>query len=326
MKLVHIPRVIEEEIKLAVELLKNNEVVAIPTETVYGLAGNAYSEEAIMKIFEVKNRPYFNPLIVHIKSIFELPEIAKNISDIAWKLAHEFWPGPLTLVLEKQDFISSLITGGKSTVAVRVPRHPVALQLLASIDFPLVAPSANPFNYLSPTTAAHVQRQLGDKIPLILDGGKCEKGVESTIIGFRQNKPVLLRLGAISKEEIEAVVGELSIQNESKQLPDSPGMLEKHYSPRTPIYVTPNVSELIKKNLNKRLGTLMFQKRLFNKSVIHNEVLSNKGNLYEAASNLFEALHRLDNMALDMIITEQFPDIGLGKTINDRLQRACKLS
>ena len=131
MKLVHIPRVIEEEIKLAVELLKNNEVVAIPTETVYGLAGNAYSEEAIMKIFEVKNRPYFNPLIVHIKSIFELPEIAKNISDIAWKLAHEFWPGPLTLVLEKQDFISSLITGGKSTVAVRVPRHPVALQLLA---------------------------------------------------------------------------------------------------------------------------------------------------------------------------------------------------
>lgn len=312
-------------IKKAAEFLKKEEVVAIPTETVYGLAGNAYSEKAIKEIFKVKNRPHFNPLIVHIKSVSELDTVAKNIPPMALKLAQAFWPGPLTLVLDKQPSISDWVTGGKPTVAVRVPAHPVALELLNHLDFPLVAPSANPFNYLSPTSAQHVKDQLGDKIPYILEGGNCEKGVESTIVGFKNNNPVLLRLGAVAVEDIEKVTGRLNVLNHSDNTPDAPGMLSKHYSPTTRFILTHKVSEVINANKQKKIGTLVFQDPIPDKSIIHQEILSKKGELHEAAAHLFSALHRLDKMNLDIIIAERFPDEGLGKTINDRLQRASNI-
>nr|WP_321451254.1 L-threonylcarbamoyladenylate synthase [uncultured Carboxylicivirga sp.] len=309
-------------IEKAAHFLRNEDVVAIPTETVYGLAGNAFSEKAIKRIFEVKNRPFYNPLIVHIKSIDELNKIATNIPEMAFKLAEVFWPGPLTLVLDKQPSISDFVTGGKTTVAVRLPAHPVALELLNHIDFPLVAPSANPFNYLSPTSAQHVKEQLGNKIPYILDGGNCEKGVESTIIGFQDNLPILYRLGAIAMEEIEAVTGELTTQNQSKNSPNAPGMLSKHYSPKTQFILSNNITQTLESLKNKKVGVITFNESRQDYSVFHQVALSYNNNLKEAASNLFSTLHQLDKMNLDVIVAERLPDEGLGRTINDRLQRA----
>ncbi len=309
-------------IEKAAEFLRQEDVVAIPTETVYGLAGNAYSEKAIKRIYEVKNRPFFNPLIVHIKSIDELPKIATNIPPMAYELAKTFWPGPLTMVLDKQPSIPELVTGGKSTVAVRLPAHPLTLELLNHLDFPLVAPSANPFNYLSPTSAQHVKDQLGDKIPYILDGGDCEKGVESTIIGFKGNEPILYRLGAISMEDIEQVTGKLAVITQSKNTPDAPGMLKKHYSPTTKFCLTANLEETLDLYKNKKVGLITLNKPTSIYQVFHQVALSENGDLKEAAANLFRILHQLDKMDLDVIIAEQLPDEGLGKTINDRLQRA----
>ncbi len=309
-------------IDIAADFLRKDDVVAIPTETVYGLAGNAYSEKAIKRIFEVKNRPFFNPLIVHIKAIDELTQIATNIPSAAYKLADAFWPGPLTLVLDKQPSIPELVTGGKKTVAVRIPSHPVALELLGNLEFPLVAPSANPFNYLSPTSAEHVKSQLGDKIPFVLDGGDCAKGVESTIIGFDGEKPVLYRLGAISMEDIEDVIGHLEVFTKSETSPNAPGMLSKHYSPTTKFCLTENIEQELANNKGKKIGLLIFQQKIDDDSVAHQEILSDRGSLDEAASNLFSALHKMDKLNLDVILAERFPDKGLGKTINDRLQRA----
>ena len=309
-------------IEKAAHFLRNEDVVAIPTETVYGLAGNAFSEKAIKRIFEVKNRPFYNPLIVHIKSIDELNKIATNIPEMAFKLAEVFWPGPLTLVLDKQPSISDLVTGGKSTVAVRLPAHPVALELLNHLDFPLVAPSANPFNYLSPTSAQHVQDQLSNKIPFILDGGNCEKGVESTIIGFQDNLPILYRLGAISMEDIEEVTGKLITQNQSKNTPNAPGMLSKHYSPKTQFILSNNIAQTLQSLQNKKVGIITFNESKQDYSVFHQVALSYNNDLKEAASNLFSTLHHLDKMNLDVIVAERLPDEGLGKTINDRLLRA----
>ena len=201
---------ITTDIKKAKKALKKNKLVAIPTETVYGLAGNAYDESALVEIFKLKNRPFYNPLIIHIKSASSITDVAIDIPESAMILAEKFWPGPLTLVLKKQPHISDLITAGKDTVAVRVPNHPVALELLDKLDFPLAAPSANPFGSISPTNADHVFNYFGGKLEVILDGGECEKGLESTIIGFEENQPILYRHGSISSEEIEKITGKLS--------------------------------------------------------------------------------------------------------------------
>ena len=222
-------------------LLQQGQVVAIPTETVYGLAANAFDDKAVAQIFEIKKRPLFNPLIVHIKSIDYLNNIAVNIPPIAYQLAQQFWPGALTLVLEKKSNIPDIVTSGKNTVGIRVPSHPIALALLEGLDFPLAAPSANPFGYISPTTSEHVRKQLGDKIPYILEGGSCEKGIESTIVGFENNKPILYRVGAISKEEIEKCIGILETKNTASASPQAPGMINKHYSPKTKFIVSENI-------------------------------------------------------------------------------------
>ena len=312
----------KEEIIKAAVLLKQGKVVAIPTETVYGLAANAFDENAVRQIFEIKQRPHFNPLIVHIKSIDDLKKVATNIPPKAIKLAKYFWPGALTLVLPKKEIIPNIVTAGKNTVGVRVPSHPISLALLEQLEFPLAAPSANPFGYISPTNAVHVQKQLGNKIPFILDGGNCEKGIESTIIGFENEEPILYRLGSIAIEEIENEIGPITIKNFEEQNPSAPGMMARHYAPETATIVTEHINDAVNFYHDKRIGLLLFSSKINDKNIIHQEILSDKENLKEAATNLYAALHRLDALNLDIIIAERFPDNQLGKAINDKLKRA----
>lgn len=312
----------ESNIVKAATLLEEGKVVAIPTETVYGLAANAFDDSAVAQIFDIKNRPLFNPLIVHIKSIEYLEAVATNVPQLAYQLANQFWPGPLTLVLEKKSTISNLVTSGKNTVGVRIPSHPVALALLERLDFPLAAPSANPFGYISPTTSEHVRKQLGNKIPFILEGGSCEKGLESTIIGFENNKPVLYRVGAISIEEIEKSIGKLELKNTSFASPEAPGMLNKHYSPNTKFIVSDNISQAINDNRDLNVGFLLFT-NVFDFLPAEKFIeLSKDMDLNEAARNLYAALHQLDVMNFDLIFAEKLPQQGLGITLNDRLYRA----
>jgi L-threonylcarbamoyladenylate synthase len=315
---------ISDNLKKAVEILTQNKLVAIPTETVYGLAGNIYSDEAVLKIFEMKKRPLLNPLIVHIHDIKQLEELTSYIPEKARLLVSSFWPGPLTLVLKKNLCVPDLITAGKDTVAIRMPNHPVTLALLEQLSFPIAAPSANPFGCISPTKAMHVKDYFGDKLEMVLEGGDCSSGIESTIIGFEQDQPILYRLGAISIEEIELVIGDLKIKNKNEINPDAPGMLSKHYAPKTSTYLVTDIETSLKSFPDKKIGIVSFSKRIDVQHFIHQEILSEKGDLREAATNLYTTLHRLDKLKLDVIIAERLPDIGLGKSINDRLERATK--
>lgn len=310
--------IISDEISAAQQYLECGEVVGIPTETVYGLAANALNKEAIVKIFEAKNRPYFDPLIVHIGDGNQLPLYAKNISDKAQHLAAKFWPGPLTLVLERQSNIPDLITSGLDTVGLRMPNHPIALKLLAALNFPLAAPSANPFGYISPTTSQHVMDQLNGKIPLVLDGGPCTIGVESTILRCVNNEVTLLRLGALALEQIEAEVGQIRIEKSNNSNPMAPGMLASHYAPKKPLVVG-NIESLLETHSHQKIAVLSFHKTY---PATFSRRLSASQNLNEAAQNLFAMLRELDKSDADVILTENLPEIGLGRAINDRLKRA----
>ncbi len=311
------------DIQQAAALLKAGEVLAIPTETVYGLAGNALNAEAIVKIFKTKNRPFFDPLICHFKDIDAIRPYVKSIPTKALLLANQFMPGPLTLLLEKQDSIPDLITNGSDLVAVRVPNHPMTQALLALLDFPLAAPSANPFGYISPTTAQHVADQLGDKIPYILDGGDCSLGIESTIVMFENEEPVILRLGALKMEDIENCIGKVSIRSHSSSNPQAPGQLEKHYAPHTKIVLTEDINETISSISNKEnIAALLFSKHIKELKLSNQLLLSESSNTDEAAKNLFAFLRQLDGQGFELIIAELLPDIGLGRAINDRLRRA----
>ncbi|GAA4269090.1 L-threonylcarbamoyladenylate synthase [Hyunsoonleella aestuarii] len=314
--------VISKDIQKAIALLSADKLVAIPTETVYGLAGNIYSKTAIKRIFETKKRPFFNPLIVHIPSVDALSDIVSYVPKKARLLAEAFWPGSMTLVLKKQVTIPDIITAGKETVAVRVPKHPVTLELLKQLPFPLAAPSANPFGSISPTKPEHVERYFKDAIGQVLDGGACINGIESTIIGFENDEPIIYRLGALPIEDIEAVVGKVAIKNKKEINPDAPGMLERHYAPSTKTFLTENISQELKKHLGKRIGILVFKSVIKDSNITSQIILSEKGDMQEAASHLYNAMHDLDHQNLDVIIAERFPNFGLGKSINDRLERA----
>lgn len=316
--------IISKDISKAVALLNAEEIVAIPTETVYGLAGNIYSEKAIASIFETKKRPFFNPLIVHIPSTEYLSNIVDHIPEKAKRLANAFWPGPITLVLKKKNTIPDVITAGKDTVAVRVPNHPITLELLNQLDFPLAAPSANPFSSISPTTAEHVETYFKDAINMVLDGGACTSGIESTIIGFENDEPIIYRLGSTAIEDIEAIVGNIEIKNTKEVAPEAPGMLERHYAPKTKTILTDNISTILNEYKGKRIGVITYKSEIDNTDIEVQIALSKTGNLSESASNLYDVLHQLDKMHLDVIIAEKLPDYGLGKSINDRLLRATK--
>lgn len=316
--------IISKDISKAITLLNNEELVAIPTETVYGLAGNIYSKKAINAIFKTKKRPLFNPLIVHIANIDYLETIVAEVPEKARRLANAFWPGPITLVLKKKPTIPDLITAGKTTVAVRIPNHPMTLELLTKLDFPLAAPSANPFNRISPTTAQHVEGYFKNEIKMVLDGGPCQKGIESTIIGFENGEPIVYRLGSTSIEDLEAVVGKVEIKNKKEAAPEAPGMLERHYAPKTKTVLTSHLTETLEDYKGLRIGLLTYNDILNDDAIDFKIVLSESKNLEEAASKLYDALHQLDQQNLDIIIAEQLPDYGLGKSINDRLFRATK--
>lgn len=310
---------IGKDLAYAKTLLRNGELVAIPTETVYGLAANALREDAAIKIFEAKNRPQFDPLIVHVAHKSQLDNWVDSVPSAAQKLMDRFWPGPLTLLLRKKSIVPDLITSGLEIVGVRCPDHPLTHQLLSELEFPLAAPSANPFGYISPTTPQHVNHQLGNKIDYILDGGPCRVGLESTIVGFADGI-VVHRLGGLSVEEIETVVGPVRLDLNSSSNPKAPGQLKSHYAPGKKL-VFGKISET-SHNASVRIGVIAFQKPL---PIIPSErqtVLSQDGNLTEAAKNLFAALRQMDALDVDIILAEPVPDIGLGRAINDRLRRA----
>lgn len=313
---------ISSDIEIAKQLLLANELVAIPTETVYGLAANAFSEAAVKKIFALKNRPSFNPLIVHIASVADLEKLATNIPPLAYKLAAAFWPGPLTLLLKKKPIVPECVTAGNTTVAVRIPNHPLTLALLNQLPFPLAAPSANPFMSISPTKPEHVKNYFDGKLKYILDGGACHDGIESTIIGFSSNKAVLYREGSCEIWEIEKITGKLlSASSDSDKL-EAPGMMKKHYAPKTPFVVTINYQSEIKKHSGKKIGVLTFLEVEKDEAIFTQKHLSNDNSFKEAATNLYATLIDLDAMHLDLIIAEYMPNQGLGNTINDRLERA----
>jgi L-threonylcarbamoyladenylate synthase len=314
--------IISNDILKAAEFLNSNELVAIPTETVYGLAGNALLDEVVLKIFKLKGRPAFDPLIVHVGAIDKIHQYAKDIPDRAFDLMQQFWPGPLTLLLNKKNNIPDLVTSGLERVALRIPNHPLTLELLKMLDFPLAAPSANPFGYISPTTAGHVADQFTNKIPYILDGGPCAVGIESTIIGFEENNCIVYRLGGIRIAEVEKVVGRVTIQLNSSSNPTAPGMLKSHYAPSIPLYYG-ELNSLMKKNEHPKVAIICFQKQNRNfPSNFQIIELSAIGDMDEAARNLFSVMRNLDRQNFDCILAEPLPEIGLGIAVNDRLKRA----
>ena len=313
---------IGQDIAKAKTILQSGGLVAVPTETVYGLAGNALNVEAVARIFSVKQRPSFDPLIVHTSGIESAASFTWEIPEKAQQLAGQYWPGPLTMLLQKTEKIPDLVTSGLDTVAVRVPAHALTQRLLAILDFPIAAPSANPFGYVSPTNAQHVDRQLGEEIAYILDGGPCQVGIESTIVSFEDSVPKVLRLGGLAVEDIEDVIGPVEVATHSSSKPDAPGMLKSHYAPSKTIVLADEFDRHILQDFSQ-VGALMFDQ--YDKDVPEENqfLMSSEGDLAEAAKRLFSGLRILDQKQhIHTIVTTYVPDRGLGRAINDRIKRA----
>ena len=311
------------DIQKASTYLQQGQLVAIPTETVYGLAGNALDVKAVSSIFETKDRPSFDPLILHVASLEQVNPFVSSFPEKLKRLAEAFWPGPLTVLLPRQASVPDLVTSGLDRVAVRVPNHPLTLALLAQLDFPLAAPSANPFGYISPTQAAHVEAQLGTQIPYILDGGACAVGLESTIVGMEWEQVVIYRLGGLELSKIESLVGPVTVQAHSTSNPSAPGQLASHYAPRKPFLVG-ELNELVPKLIQegKAFGVLSFSTHFPALPSDREFVLSPSQDLQEAAQRLFMGMRLLDESDAAVILAEFVPEIGLGRAINDRLKRA----
>ncbi|MEM6879597.1 MAG: L-threonylcarbamoyladenylate synthase [Bacteroidota bacterium] len=332
--------IIGQSLDRAKEALESGKLVAIPTETVYGLAANALNPNAVARIFEAKKRPTFDPLIVHIPDASHLDRYTQDIPEKARALADALWPGPLTMVLPKKPIIPDLVTSGLPTVAVRSPRHPLSQKLLRQLDFPLSAPSANPFGYLSPTQPEHVADQLGSEVAYILDGGPCEVGLESTIVSFENpGKIEMLRAGGYPREEIEDLLNtHLAVRTHSTSNPSAPGMLAQHYSPHTPLMVVPIGSDTGQNplSLDSERSLHPEQTKIAYISLMplkekpawatDHFAWTESGNLRQAATRLFALLRTLDRSNYDLIVAEQVPNQGLGPAINDRLARAAARS
>jgi L-threonylcarbamoyladenylate synthase len=303
----------------AATVLRSGGLVALPTETVYGLGANAFDPVAVARIFAAKQRPFFDPLIVHIAERDWLPRVVREFPLMARRLADRFWPGPLTLVLPKHDNVPDLVTSGLSHVGIRLPDHDLMRQVLRQADVPVAAPSANPFGQLSPTTAEHVLRQLGNRIDGIVDGGPCRVGIESTILQVDGDRVMQLRPGGIPLEEILSVTGAVERPTiTATETPAAPGMLSSHYAPRTPLVI---VNEVPSTAPWPRTGLLTLHTP-HQHPFAQVEALTESGDLVTAAASFFQALHRLDQAGLDGILAVPFPDQGLGRALNDRLKRA----
>jgi len=318
---------IGKDIQIAAAFLKAGELVAIPTETVYGLAGNALSEASVAKIYTAKNRPSFNPLILHIANINQMHEYA-FVDEISWKLAQHFMPGPLTLLLPKKITVPDITTAGSKKCAIRVPNQPLSLALLAELNFPLAAPSANPSGYISPTNAQHVMEGLHGKIAYILDGGDTTVGLESTICEVTEEVIILHRAGSVTAEQLSTVTGMKVvnpaayqapvISDHSPDSPATPGQLKSHYAPHTPLFMG-NVNELIQTHAGKKIAVISFHTHY---EGVDNFILAPDHQLFTAASKLFATLRTIDNSDYEIILSEYFPNEGIGIAINDRISRA----
>jgi L-threonylcarbamoyladenylate synthase len=305
-------------IKEAARIIREGGLVAFPTETVYGLGADAGNSLAVARIFEVKARPRMDPLIVHVAD----PESAGyygKFPESARALMQKFWPGPLTLIVERNPSVPPIVTAGLDTVAIRIPAHPAALALIRAADCGVAAPSANPFGYVSPTEARHVAEQLGNAIDLILDGGPCTIGLESTILSLGGRRPCVFRVGGTPIEELEAMLGKLDFSVGIEGQPQAPGQLKRHYATKTRLEIATETLEILKPGEKVGLLSLLLPENPNKYAAV--EVLSPSGNLREAAANLFRALRRLDALSLDRIIARPVPEDGLGIAIMDRLRR-----
>lgn len=319
----------ELNLNLCKKALESSKVIAIPTETVYGLAGNALDETALLTIFNIKGRPLFNPLILHIDCVKNAEKYC-TFNSLAKQLVEHFWPGPLTIILPKKEIVSDLVTANLDSVAIRCPKNPTFLKLLNKLPFPLAAPSANPFGYVSPTSAKHVNISLGDKLDIILDDADCEIGIESTIVDLRDsNKPKILRPGPISKEDLFNLTAiEFAHKEETTEIElRSPGMLKSHYSPITPLEIIPlNLLKELVSSDNTRKFAFIFQKRP--KEMISQEQpniywLSEDGAELEIAHNLYRLLRTTDTLNYQKIYIETInDDKGLKTALKDRLSKA----
>jgi L-threonylcarbamoyladenylate synthase len=305
----------------AVNVLLKGQIVGLPTETVYGLGADATNEAAIAEVFKAKNRPSFDPLIVHVPTLDAVKEIAE-LSEAAEQLFLAFSPGPLTVVLPKNNTIPDLVTSGHATVAVRIPAHPVMLEVLQSSGLYIAAPSANPFGFASPTTAQHVLDQLGSIISGVVDGGPCSVGIESTIVDMSSNIPKVLRLGGMALEQLQRVLGPITSELSSSN-PSAPGMLTSHYNPGTPLELFDDRDALLtalKSNSNPNgIGILYWGETIAHSSSFNLSELKSDS---EAACNLFKGLRLLGGAPVTNIYVHLLPEYGLGRAVNDRLQRA----
>ena len=314
---------IGKNIDFAKDKLDKGGLVAIPTETVYGLGGNALNLESIDKIFNLKNRPSNDPLICHTNSISKIEKYVNEIPDEAYKLAEKFWPGPITLIFEKNDIIPNKTTSNLNTVGFRIPNKEITLDLLNNLDYPLSAPSANKFGYISPTRTEHILKNFNQGIDYILDGGKCELGIESTIIGFENKNTIVYRLGSLVVEDIEKCIGDITIYSNEESFP---GSFKSHYSPSKKLYLG-DINMLIEKFKNKRVGILCFDKYYEFIKEENQILLSKNSSLLEASKNLYSSLYKLDNMKnIDIILSSLVEDTLIGRTINNRLIKSAEVN
>jgi L-threonylcarbamoyladenylate synthase len=307
----------------AVKLLRDGQVVALPTETVYGLAASALNNDAVLRVFQTKERPHFDPLIVHLptrewmEQICDVPSHSRALTE---RLLNQFWPGPLTMILPRKSIVPDLVTSGLQTVAVRMSSHPVFRRIIERFNQPLAAPSANRFGRISPTTAAHVVEELGERIHLVVDGGPTPHGVESTIIEVRETSIAILRNGPVTADQLREF-GNVVVSAHSTNTPNAPGQLKSHYAPGTPMtLLAPGQSPAISEP--KPWGLLAFDNSRAPGPYAHVEVLSETGELAEAAATLFAKLRALDRLGLKRIVAESVPNHGLGTAILDRLRKA----
>ena len=304
-----------------VELLRNGEAVALPTETVYGLAADAMREDAVLKIFQAKSRPRFDPLIVHVPEpdwVDRLAEVDNRARDAFEQLRKRFWPGPLTFIFPRRAVVPDIVTAGLETVALRMSAHPIFSQIVGKFGGPVAAPSANRFGRISPTTAGHVVEELDGLIPLVVDAGPTLHGVESTIVALRNDRIEVLRRGPVTEKELSAF-GEITVMGATSH-PEAPGQLPTHYAPRTKLVLIDDATAFDAPP-QQRCGLLAWQ-AISPASFAEVRMLSAHQDPVEAAKNLFRYLRELDNASLDLIVAERIPDEGLGAAINDRLERA----
>jgi L-threonylcarbamoyladenylate synthase len=305
-------------VRRAASLLRGGEVVAFPTETVYGLGADAYNAVAVAKVFELKKRPRFDPLIVHISRTEMVEELAESVPPLAHFLMDRFWPGPLTIILRKNRIVPDIVSAGLPTVAIRMPNHPVAVDLLNQFGRPVAAPSANPFGYVSTTRAVDVADLFDDRLPLVLDGGQSYLGIESTIVSLHDGKVVLHRHGSVSLEELSAVLGNVIQQKAAGGLCESPGELPYHYAPLTPLIIISGPDEIRIEN-SAYLSFMAPTSPVRSKFV---KILSPSGDLREAAMNFFSHLIEMDRIGSDVIYAQKIPEKGLGKAMMERLRKA----